>query len=433
MATKQLSAASRMLGRLLVSFSMAGVLVLTGKSPAVGADPRSWGFNHYGQLGDGTQVNRAQPTKVKSGSGDFVNVDAVSVGSTHTLAVKAGAVWGWGCNDLGLLGIGRNGGWYTQPVAANSPANGGIIAVSAALHHSLALREDGKVLAWGYNSKGQLGDGSTAMRTNPVYVMKNPSEQLTGVIAISAAADFSLALLNDGTVWAWGSNFVYQLGNPIGYGLPHPYPEPVRNAEDTGFLQNVVFISAGGGDESHAISLAVTADGRAWAWGANGCGQLGRGTTSFYGDWRPMPVLDPDGGHMQNVRALSGGGALFTLALKADGSVWAWGNDIYGCLGDGDGGGGMSLVPVRVLNSNFDPLSNIVKIGAGGSSSIALKSDGTVWTWGSNNLGQLGLGDLNNRSVAYEVIDPGSPTGYLQMVIDAAVGGGVHNVVRVLP
>jgi len=187
----------------------------------------------------------------------------------------------------------------------------GATGVRAGGLHSLALKADGSVWAWGRNYSGQLGDGSTRDRNSPGQV-----SGLTGVTAIASGPDGShnLALKTDGTVWAWGENGNGQLGD----GSTTDRTTPIQ----VGGLTGVTAIAAGG-----AHSLALTGDGSVWAWGRNTDGQLGDGTTTE----RRTPVQV---GSLGGVAAIAVGG-YHSLASKSDGTLWAWGNNLYGSLGDG--------------------------------------------------------------------------------------------------
>ena len=163
---------------------------------------RAWGYNLYGQLGNGTNTDSNVPVPVSALTG----ITAISGGWRHSLALKNnGTVWAWGINNYGELGNGTNTD-SNIPVPVSSLT--GIIAISSGEEHSLALKNDGTVWAWGYNLKGRLGNGTNTDSNVPVQVTG-----LTGVSAIAGCGGHSLALKNDGTVWAWGYNYNGQLGN----------------------------------------------------------------------------------------------------------------------------------------------------------------------------------------------------------------------------
>ncbi|MBI5638286.1 MAG: FecR domain-containing protein [Nitrospinae bacterium] len=347
----------------------------------------AWGQNNKGQLGDGTDDRRLTPVQVKGpgGKGTLQGIVAVAAGSLHTVAVKNdGTVWAWGYNDDGQLGDGSDDDRET-PVQVKGPGGKGvlqgIVAVAAGLLHTVAVKNDGTVWAWGYNDDGQLGDGSDDDRETPVQV-KGPGGQgpLEGMVAVAAGSSHTLALRKDGTVWAWGKNNKGQLGDDTGD--DRETPVLVKG------LKGIVAIAAGA---DH--SLALKGDGTLWSWGKNESGQIGDKSVIN----RLAPVW---------VKAISGAAAIaagenHSVALKGDGTVWSWGSNNAGQLGISEGTGTMRLVPVFV-----DGLSGITAIGAGSNHTFALKSDGTLWTWGSNSKGQLGDDSRDDRMVPAQVSIP---------------------------
>jgi len=264
-----------------------------------------------------------------------------------------------GDNYGGQLGDGTFDDRST-PVQVANLSN--VVAIAGCRYHNLALKSDGTVMAWGHNSSGELGDGTRTSRSTPVQVAN-----LSGVVAIAVGGYHSLALKSDGTVWTWGQG--------------RSTPVQVAN------LSGVVAIASGDGH-----SLALKSDGTVMAWGRNNYGQLGDGT--FTPRATPVQVANLSG-----VVAIAGG-RVHSLALKSDGTVMAWGsNNADGRLGDGTTFGSRPT-PVQVAN-----LSGVVAIADGDDHSLALKSDGTVMAWGSNNYGQLGDGTFTPRATPGPVLD----------------------------
>jgi alpha-tubulin suppressor-like RCC1 family protein len=215
--------------------------------------------------------------------------------------------------------------------------------------------------AWGDNSMGQLGDGTTIQRPSPTQILS-----LNGVTAISGGYDFSIALKSDGSVCGWGNGNWGQTGN---YEAENPIPIQVEG------LTNAVAVAAG---EDH--SMVLKSNGSVWTYGNNSYGQLGVGYDLYYG-WTSQPV-QAFGGGVTKIAA----GASFSLALTDNGDVYGWGNNWYGQLGDDSSW--KFLSPKRIWS-----LGGVTtQIAAGFGHSIALKSDGTVWTWGRNEDGELGIG-----------------------------------------
>jgi len=240
------------------------------------------------------------------------------------------------------------------------------VAIAAGYGHSIALKKDGTVWAWGDNSSGQLGNGTTENRRIPERV-----SNLTEVIAIAAGQYHNLALKKDGTVWTWGANGDGQLGD----GSLHMRTVPVQVSG----LSHAVFVAAGG-----YHSLAIQSDQKVWAWGRNWEGQVGDSPYDYV--TTPVPVTGLSG------IILLAAGVSHSLALKSNGTVWAWGRNDDCQLG----------------NSTFQPAStpvqvselvSVIGLAAGANHSVALRNDGTVWAWGDNGAGQLGDGTFGSQNL----------------------------------
>ncbi|HUI99887.1 MAG TPA: hypothetical protein VLY46_06600 [Usitatibacter sp.] len=330
-------------------------------SSAVASDGHvwSWGHNDHGELGDGTTQQREAPVLLAG----IDDATAISTGSAHTVALKRdGTVWAWGDDGSGQLGDGVRVFVSTPTIPGGAS---GWIAVAGGGRHSIALESDGTVVAAGNNDYGQLGDGTVASRATFA-----PVQGLSGVTAISAGFYHSLALKGDGTVWAWGLGYNGRLGNG-GDSSQGPVPVQVSG------LAGVTQVSAGGGH-----SLALEKDGSVWAWGENGYGQLGDGTTAT----RFVPVRVAGLSDVVEVAA----GADHSLARARDGRIWAWGGDYEGQLGDGG-------FTDRSTPAVVDGLAGIASIAAGNTVSAAIDPDGRVWMWGANYFGQLGDGTFEDH------------------------------------
>lgn len=329
----------------------------------------TWGCNWYGQLGDGTTTNKLTPVQVPG----LDAVAAVVAGRYHTVAVKSdGTVWTWGYNSYGQLGDGTTIDKST-PVQVSGIS--GVMAVSGGFYHTTALKSDGTVWTWGRNNYGQLGDGTNIDKSTPVQV-----SGLDRIIAIAAGGSYTVALKSDGTVWAWGYNNYGQLGD----GTITNKLTPVQIPNLTG----VVAIAAG---SCHTVVLKN--DGTVWDWGLNNLCQLGnKGVLTFC---KSVPVQVTGLAGVVTITA----GRDHTIALKSDGTVWCWGDNYAGQLGSLYGSGGVSLTPLQAHN-----LTGVVAIAGGNGHTVALKSDGTVWTWGSNSYGELGNGAASINPVPQPVL-----------------------------
>ena len=322
----------------------------------------AWGNNDYGQLGDGTEIDRATVVQVSGLSG----ITAIAGGYSHSLALKNdGTVWAWGSNDYGQLGDGSRA---DKKTAVQVSGLSGITAISGGYYHSLALKNDGTVWAWGNNDNGQLGDGTTMYATTAVQVSEqNEPSGLSRITAIAGGGLHSLALREDGTVWAWGNNLRRQLGENVPV-----YASYYERAVQVSGLNYITAIASG-----YSHSLAQLYYGNLQAWGNNENGQLGDGTTTY------MNEVAVNVGGLEEITAIAGGEA-HSLALREDGTVWAWGNNGSGQLGDG-------TITDKTTVVQVSGLGGITAIAGGGYNSLALKNDGTVWVWGSNSHSQLGI------------------------------------------
>ena len=339
----------------------------------------SWGSNNIGELGDGTFTSRSLYGAVSGlGSG----IVQIAAGSSFGLALRSdGTVWAWGSNGAGQLGDGTVTSDQATPVQVTGLS--GVVAVAAGTDQSLALRSDGTVWAWGGDRYGQLGDGANrSAQPTPVQVTG-----LTGVTKIAAGGLFSLALRSDGTVWAWGYNAVGELGN----GTTADSNVPVQV---TG-LARVTAIAAGEGDSAMAIRMdpirrdpvrrySQAGVSSVWTWGSNDAGELGDGTLTIH--LVPEKVTGIGASGIAGIAVGNG----FELALGADGSVWAWGADSFGQLGIGPQFTRFTR-PVQAIAAG----SGIIQLAAGVNHALALKSNGTVLAWGKNSYGELGLGNTD--------------------------------------
>jgi len=334
----------------------------------------AWGYNTYGQLGQNDVVNRSSPVIIGSvGSWSFV-----SAFSSHTLAIKTdGTLWAWGFNAYGQLG-------QNTVIYRSSPTQVGGTTwsyVSGGLYHTAAIKTDGTLWTWGRNYYGQLGLLTAYVDSYTPLDVSSPTQvgALSTWSSVSAGALAMAAIKTDGTLWTWGYNGNGVLGqNNLTY-----RSSPVQ----IGALTNWLFITSNQSSSMYAIKT----DGTLWAWGGDTSGLLGLNSN---GVSRSSPVQVGSGTTWSSVSG-SGGSA---AAIKTDGTLWTWGGNVTGALGQNN-------VVVRSSPTQVGALTNWSKVSCngGGGHMLAIKTDGTLWTWGENIQGQLGQNNVTYRSSPVQV------------------------------
>lgn len=314
----------------------------------------AWGENRNGQLGTRTVGREARPVPV---SGLRAPARAIAAGCFFSLALlEDGGVVAWGGNEHGELGDGGTER-SDEPVRVRD-LDEGVIAIAAGVGHSLALLADGSIRGWGFNASGQVGDGTTVDRHSPIPILR-----VGRASAIAASGAHSMAITDHGSVLAWGWNRQGQLG------LGTNSDSQLVPALVSGLPRSVEMIAAGG-----AHSLALLDDGSVFAWGLNSLGQLGDATTSDRR--RPGPV----GGLQQRVVAVAAGG-VYSLAVLQDGSVAGWGS---APLYLGGPTGRPQLTPV-LLGGGFEVRALSTHPDAATCQTLGLRADGQIAVWGGQD------------------------------------------------
>ncbi len=347
---------------------------------------KCWGYNWYGQLGDGTSSDHLTPVDVLGlGSG----VTAIAAGGYHTCGLTlSGGIKCWGDNEQGQLGDGTlmNSRTPVDVVGLDS----GVAAVDAGESHTCGLTSGSGVKCWGDNEQGQLGDGTNFDHSMPVDVVGLSR----WVVEIALGMDHACVVTSGGELKCWGSNAYGQLGD----GSMTDRSTPVAVVSLGSWM---VIVAAGA-----YHTCALTSLGKAKCWGNDESGQLSVVPTT--GRSVPADVISLDSG----VTAVDSGGA-HTCALTSGGGVKCWGGNFAGELGDGTTIN--SSIPVDAVSLD----SGVTAVTTGGVRTCALTSSDGVMCWGRNDLGQLGDGTLTDHSTPVDVV--GLDSGTI-----AVVAGGDH-------
>jgi len=314
-----------------------------------------WGYNGSGQIGDGTNSQANDPVQV----GTDTDWKQVSAGANHTCAIKTtGTLWCWGNNGSGQLGT---GGTTPSKLPLQVGTDTDWKQVSTGASHTCALKGN-NIFCWGYNGNGRLGDGTTTQRTSPTQVGTDTW------VAVSAGSSHSCGVRSDFRLYCWGYNGSGQLGNGTTTDSASP-------AEESTFAQNWSRVAASG---SH--TCATRNDNTLFCWGYNGNGQLGDGTNTNSSSPVQVGIDEWAQGGMS-----AGVYGSHTCARKTDGTLFCWGYNGNGQLGDGTTTA--ANAPVQVGTD-----TDWANVGAGGSHTCGVKDDGSALCWGADWGGQLGDG-----------------------------------------
>lgn len=339
-----------------------------------GGNLYGWGYNAFGQVGDGTTTHRIIPTAAGAAfAGPWASV---SLAYYHNCGIKtAGSAWCWGRNDTGQLGNGTTttsstspvqvAGTWTQIAAGGSAGTVFFGTAFPVSHWSCGVKSDTTGWCWGANDHGQLGDGTTTQRTSPVQV----SGAWTMIVPANSGGYHTCGIKTDGTAWCWGYNGFGQLGN----GTTTDSGNPVQ-VSGTGSWASV--------SPGYINNCGIKTDGTVWCWGYNGSGQLGDGTATQ----RTSPVQISGGGTTWSKLSM---GYATPCALKTDGTAWCWGNNGSGQAGNTNPNDQVK-VPTQVASSAAYTGSSWADISTGTSSSCGIRDDSTVYCWGTNSYGRLG-------------------------------------------
>jgi len=389
----------------------------------------AWGHNFWGQLGNGDTSRRTHNIPVKT----VENITSIATGYAHVLALNIdNELLVWGYNANGQLGLGEERRYIVyEPVPLTLMQN--VEYISAGHEHSLAITLGGQLYAWGVNSAGQLGDGTQVTRFSPVPIVSS-------VQSVSGGGAHTLAIKTDGSLWAWGFNTHHQIGNNSILQQTEPFPirEEYRFSSVSAGIRHSLAICVEGNifswgdnqfgqvyptynsrfitepikpsllDSARIIatsigdgpSIIVDGHGNLWEWGVSQFSEEleiseeseNLNYRPLYLDFEsipiPMQIFPP------TREVIISAGLNHSLVRETDGTLWAWGNNHFGQLGDGTNVSRSN--PIKILDS-------VVYVVTGTSHSMAIRDDGSLWAWGYNSFGQLGDGTTINRNIPVRV------------------------------
>ena len=338
------------------------------------------GLGNNGYLGTNDNVWRSSPVQTIAGGGNW---KLVSAGQYLVASIKTdGTLWTWGQNNHGQLGT-NNTTARQSPVQTISAGTDWKV-VTCGLDHVTSIKTDGTLWSWGLNDKGQLGDNSLVKKSSPVQIVGGG----TNWKFVSAGINHVGAIKTNGTLWMWGNDFYGETGNNNGeFGLAYSSPVQTISAGT-----NWRLVSCG-----WYYTTAIKTDGTLWLWGRNQYGQLATNNTTN----RSSPVQTISGGTDWK---LVSAGKRHVAAIKTDGTLWLWGSNTYGQLGNNDSGTNRSS-PVQTFSAG----TNWKIVGAHlGDCTGGIKTDGTLWVWGANHYGHLGLNTRTAMSTPTQSLSGGT-------------------------
>jgi alpha-tubulin suppressor-like RCC1 family protein len=423
--SKVFTAAALMALGIAAGLQVATAVPATAAGSTVGVF--AWGDNSSGELGDGNTTNSSTPLAVSLPPG--VTPTAIAGGGGQGdpqpsqfagYAIGSdGHLYAWGDNSRGALGNGDSPNNSSTPVVVSLPSGITPTAIAASQGTGYAIGSDGHLYAWGDNSYGTLGNGTSVTFSDTPVMVSLP----IGVTPVAIAGGFETgyAIGSDGHLYAWGDNFYGELGNGLS---PTNSSTPVLVSLPTGVTAKAI---AGGG----GFALAIGSDGHLYSWGLNSNGALGDGST--INSTTPVLVSLPSG---VTPTAIAGGGAA-AYAIGSDGHLYSWGLNSSGQLGNGSNTDSSTPVlvslPSGVTPSTIAAGSGTGAVGSGGAA-YAIGSDGHLYAWGNDNDGQLGDGSNTNSSTPILVsLPPGSTLQKLAPESGSASGYAIVNTPNAAP
>jgi alpha-tubulin suppressor-like RCC1 family protein len=338
----------------------------------------AWGRNGFGQLGKNDRTHRSSPVQEILGGTSWKFI-AFGGGLTHSAAIKTdGTLWAWGLNTNGQLG--KNDITHRSSPVQEVFGNTTWKLVSTGGYHTAAIKTDGTLWTWGKNNYGQLGKNDITHRSSPVQELtSNTSWKL-----VASGAYHTAAIKTDGTLWSWGFGTNGELGDNSSITKSSPVQEA---------LANTMWKHIACGANHTAV---IKTDNTLWLWGFNTQGQLGKNDITH----RSSPVQEVT--ESSNWKQVAGG-EFFTAAIKNDGTLWSWGHNGWGQLGNNTDITHRSS-PIQTVSGG----TNWKQVACGATYSAAIKTDGTLWLWGQNTNGALGDNTIVHRSSPVQTVFGGT-------------------------
>jgi len=334
----------------------------------------AWGQNLSGMAAQNSAhpANYSSPIQIPGIDwGTFAGSDGSTHGVNLLITKSDGTLWGWGNNEYGQNALGRSPG-YSSPIQVGSNSNWS--TTSNSYYTAMAINTSGELWVRGFNGRGQLAQNSNIHYSSPVQIPGTTWSSLIG------GQNFNGAIKTNGTLWLWGRNDGYgSLGDNTNISKSSPVQVP-----------GTTWRSAAAGKE---MMLATKTDGTLWGWGSNGNGQLAQNSTAANSYSSPVQI---PGTSWSSAIA---GGRMTAHAVKTDGTLWAWGTNGGGQLGVNNKTQYSS--PVQIPGTTWGTTRSTIQSGA--YSTLARKTDGTLWSWGYNANGELGQNNKTKYSSPVQI------------------------------
>jgi len=360
----------------------------------------TWGYNDNGQLGNGTTIDKFTPTEITNQFNLAIGetITSVSLGGNHSSVVTSeGRIFTWGYNVYGQLGDGTldNKLYPTEITNQFNLAIGELITnVSLGAYHSSAFTSEGRIFTWGHNNHRELGDGTTVDKYIPTDITSQFNLTIGETItSVSMGGNHSSVVTSEGRIFTWGRNDFGQLGD--GTTTSKDVPTEITNKFNLAIGESITNVSLGAYHSS-----AITSEGRIFTWGLNNDGRLGNGTT--VDKQVPTEITNQFNLAIGETITSVSLGSDHSAAVTSEGRIFTWGRNYYGRLGDGTTVD--KHVPTLITNQfNLAVGETITSISLGSAHSAAVTSEGRIFTWGLNSSGQLGDGTYTSKYIPTEI------------------------------